>query len=197
MTRGLITSVVALLLTGGIFLGGEQQALAHADLESSTPAEDEVVAESPDEIEIFFGQELVRQGGLPGVVVVNEAGDVLADEPVVDDADRTRLTVALPPALGDGRYTVIWHTLSDDDAEEARGAFHFYVGEGPSGGPSNGTDDPGATPAPTGTTVVTQPAGGGDGGGNDVPLWALLGGLAVALVVGTSAGVTLASRRAG
>jgi methionine-rich copper-binding protein CopC len=187
-----IAVAIALLLAAGMLLGGGQQAFAHADLESSNPAEDEVLSESPEQIEMVFGQELARQGGLPSVIVVNEAGDVLAEEPVLDEADRTRLTIDLPPALGTGRYTVIWHTLSDDDGEEAQGAFHFYIGEG---GQATPADSPETAP-PTGTTIVTQPAGGGANDGDGVPWWALVGGVAVALVVGTSVGVTLAGRRA-
>lgn len=184
----------ALLLTA-LILGGGQRAFAHAAYESSTPADGEGVSESPEQVEIVFSQEVARQGGLPTVMVVNQFGDVTADEPVLDDTDRTRLTVDLPPALGNGRYTVIWHTLSDEDGEEAQGAFHFYVGEGPNG-PAPGTETPaGGTPTGGATTVVTQP-GVGDGGGGGVPVWALVGGLAVALVIGASAGVTLGSRRA-
>jgi methionine-rich copper-binding protein CopC len=188
--------VAALLLAAGVFLGGGRQAFAHADLESSNPEAGAVLTESPPEIEMIFGQQLARQGELPSVIVVNEAGDILADEPVVDDNDRTRLTIQLPPALGDGEYTVIWHSLSDDDGEEAQGAWHFYIGEGPTPRPSGDATPPGdVTPTPAGTVVTAPPAGSASDGGDDVPLWALIGGLAVALVVGTSAGVTLATRR--
>lgn len=187
---------MALLLAAALS-GGGQRAFAHANYESSIPANDEVLAESPAQVVIIFGQEVARSGGLPSLTVTNPVGDVIADEAVVDDNDRTRVTVDLPPALGDGRYTVIWHSLSDEDGEEAQGAFDFYVGTGPNGEtPGAGGPTAEATATPTGTVVTQQPANnGGGGGGGGIPLWALLGGLAVAFVVGTSAGVTLGSRR--
>jgi hypothetical protein len=133
---------------------------------------------------------MARSGGLPTLIVVNEAGDTIADAPVLDDADRTHLSIELPPSLGNGRYTVIWHTISDEDGEEAQGAFHFYVGEGPGETPTAGPD---ATPATAAPTVITN--GGGDSGGDGIPLWALIGGVAVGLAVGAGVGVALAARR--
>jgi methionine-rich copper-binding protein CopC len=192
--RKLPTSILAstlVLLLAALFSGGGQRAFAHAGYESSTPADGEVLAESPAQIEVIFGQEVARSGGLPSLTVTNPAGDLVADEAIVDDADRTRVTIDLPPALGAGRYTVIWHTLSDEDGEEAQGAFHFFVDPNATSGSQTAT----GTPTPTGTAVTVQPAGNTGGGDGGLPIWALIGGIAVALVVGTSAGVTLGSRR--
>jgi hypothetical protein len=107
----------------------------------------------------------------------------------------------MPPALPSGRYTVIWHNLSDDDGDEAQGAFHFYVGEGP-----------GETPEPTanfgsGDVIVTTPGPGdptaeplgepdSDDNGNGVPAWLLVLGIAGGLVAGGGAGLALGRRRA-
>ena len=162
---------------------------AHAGYERSEPADGAVLAESPPRVEVWFSQELRRAGGLPTLEVVNFAGDVLSDPAVLDDDDRTHVYAALPPSLPNGRYTVIWHTLSDEDDEEARGAFHFYVGEGP------GTASKIVlTPAPTPTPAPPPPPNDADGGW---PAWviALVGAFGGGVVVG--AVVLFAVRRAG
>lgn len=152
---------------------------AHAGFERSEPAEDSVVAESPERVNMWFGQEMARLGGLPTVIVVNAAGDVIADEPILDDNDRTHIYIELPPDLPPQRYTVIWHNLSDEDGEEAQGAFHFYVGSGP--GPTEAGD---ATIAPTASSTPAGTSGGNKTGGDDgAPWWliavAAIGGVAV------------------
>lgn len=172
-------------------LTGPRNASAHADLESSTPGDGEVVAEAPARVDAYFSQEMARSGGLPTMVVVNEAGDVLSEEAVLDDADRTHLSVELPPALPDGRYTVIWHTLSDEDGEEAQGAFHFYVGEGPS------ETEP-AAPATGGATASPAPAVPGESAGDDgngVSTAVLIAAVAAAAVLGCAGGFALGRRR--
>ncbi|MEX0683504.1 MAG: copper resistance protein CopC [Dehalococcoidia bacterium] len=185
---GVAALAVALLAAVLVSASG---ASAHARYVSSTPADGATVAESPAQIEAVFAEEMGRSGGLPTMVLVNESGDVIADGPVLNDADRTKMTLDLPPSLPEGRYTVIWHNISDDDGDEAQGAFVFFVGGGSSQTPGP-SDTAAATAAPT--TVITNP-GTSDDGSNDIPLWALIAGVAVGLCAGASAGVVLGSRR--
>jgi methionine-rich copper-binding protein CopC len=165
---------------------------AHGAYESSVPAENEVVADSPETVDVYFGQELRRSGGLPEVFIVNEAGDTVSTESTLDDEDRTHVAVTLPPALPDGRYTVLWHTLSDQDGEEAQGAFHFYVGQGPSdGGETAPTTTPEAGNATRPPQATEPPSGDGKDDANDVPLWSLIAGIIAAAVVAGGAGLVL------
>lgn len=184
-------AILLALLLAALLAGAGQQAFAHAGYDQSTPADGETVSESPERVDVFFGQEIARQGGLPTMIVVNVFGDLIADEPVLDDTDRRHMYIDLPPALGTGRYTVIWHTLSDEDGEEARGAFHFFVGDVP-GETTSATTTPAAATISPPPTIID--AGGSDGG-NDVPLWALIGGIAASLAAGLGVGVALAARR--
>ncbi len=181
-------AIVLALLLAALLTGGGQRAFAHAGYDESTPADGETVSESPERVDVFFGQEIARQGGLPTMIVVNVFGDIVADEPVLDDTNRKHIYVDLPAALGVGRYTVIWHTLSDEDGEEAQGAFHFFVGEVPD-------DSASATTTPAAATVSPEPIVIDPGGGNGVPLWALIGGIAASLAAGLGVGVALAARR--
>lgn len=186
--RILIPALAVAVVAGLALPAGS--AMAHADYNRSVPAENEVVAESPETMEVYFTQEMRRSEGLPSVFVVNESGDTVSTESTLSDEDRTLVSVELPPALPNGRYTVIWHSLSDEDGEEANGAFHFYVGEGPSDGQETpapdetlAPTDPGNTPPPTGDE--------NDDGDDGVPLWALIAGVIGAAVVAGGAGLVL------
>ena len=172
---------------------------AHGRQQGSEPADGAVLAESPPRVDMWFSQELRRSGGLPTLVVVNAAGDVLSEPAVLDDDDRAHVSAALPPSLPNGRYTVIWHTLSDEDDDEARGAFHFYVGEGPDTAPEivptpTPTAAPTATPtaAPTATPAPTPP--NDDDGGWPAWLIGLIGAVVGATVGGAA---VFAVRRSG
>lgn len=188
-----LTAIVTLALLAGLALV-PGRASAHAGFERSEPAENAVLAESPERVDIWFGQEMARNSGLPIVIVVNQAGDVIADEPVLDDDDRTHISIELPPELPPRRYTVIWHNLSDEDGEEAQGAFHFYVGQGPE---ETGEATPaGQTPAATASaSPIPQPSD--DSGDDGAPWWIVPIAAVVGIIVGAGGGFAMAGRRPG
>jgi len=199
-----IAFVAAVAGAGLVFSTGS--ASAHANYDRSEPADGAVVAEPPERVDMWTTQEMSRSGGLPVMTVVNESGDVLnEDGAVLDDDDRTHVFAELPPSLPEGRYTVIWHTLSDEDGEEAEGAFHYYVGEGPADGQATPTAEvtAEATPPPSqrptaDASPVPSAVEEGDVGGRDgLPVWALALGIAGGGIVGGGGGYFLARRRAG
>lgn len=166
-------------------------ARAHAGYERSEPADGAVLAESPDSVEVYFSQEMRRSGGLPELIIVNASGDVVDLGAKLDDDDRTHISAPLAPALPPGRYTVLWHTLSDADGEEARGAFHFYVGAGP----SDASPAPATGGTPTATPAATEPPDTtGDGGDGGIPAWGLIVGIAGGVIAGGIGGI-FAGRR--
>jgi len=162
---------------------------AHAGYDRSTPGDGEVVAAAPARVDVYFLQQVTRSGGLPTLVVVNDAGDVVDKGAVLDDDDRTHIFTELEEGLQDGRYTVIWHTLSADDDEEAQGAFHFYVGAAPTPVPS-GSAPSGATIA---TPVANNPSDKDDDSG-EIPFWGLIAGIIGGVLVGGAAGAVLGRR---
>ncbi len=170
---------------------------AHSGYESSTPADGETVAESPPRVDVYFGQEMARSGGLPSLIVVNDSGDQVDLGAKLDDADRTHISAELAPSLPGGRYTVIWHTLSDEDGEEAQGAFHFYVGEpSTSGSPTPRPTIPDKGTPVAATTAPTTPTGD-DGDDAGAPVWLLVAGVAAALAIGGGAGYAAGRRSSG
>ena len=120
--------------------------LAHADYENSVPGADEVVSQAPQQVQVWFTQELFRREEMNSLEIFgpNEQR-VDLDDAAIDDDDRKLMTVSLQPDLADGVYTVRWRTLSAEDGDEADGEFQFTVR---AANPTPETDQPAPTSAP-------------------------------------------------
>ena len=125
---------------------------AHSDYDRSIPSAGEVVSESPQQVQVWFTQELFRREG-QNVLEVYGPDDQRADQDdaAIDDDDRKLMSVSLQSDLPNGVYTVRWRTLSADDGDEADGEFQFTIQ----------SDEPAAetspTTAPTPAPVKAQP----------------------------------------
>ena len=188
------TFIVGTLLLAALALASRVQ--AHAGYERSEPSDGASIASSPARVDVWFGQEVRRSGGLPTLTVVNNSGDTVSRNAVLDDRDRTHMSAELGSSLPPDRYTVIWHTLSDGDGEEAEGAFHFYVGvEGTVGPPPAATLST-AAPSPTCVPSTVAPINSApDGNGNNGSLiWGLVLGVGGGFLSGVIAGNFLGGR---
>lgn len=144
--------------------GPGRLALAHADLDRSDPAADAVLTTAPTQVQIWFTQELFRRPGQNFIEVYAADGSRQDQgEAVINDDDRTLLTVALQPDLPPGVYTVRWNAVSSDDGHESVGKFTFTVGTvgtgettmtTPTAAPPTAT----ATPPPVATPTVAPTA---------------------------------------
>ena len=117
----------AALLGVGLVLGTTNllgsAAFAHANYASSSPAANARLAAPPDKIAVAFSEAAdPKQSGLELIAAdgrsVTSGGTPLG-------ADQLVLPV---PALSDGPYTVLWHTVSAVDGDAAHGFFVFQVG---------------------------------------------------------------------
>ena len=125
--------------------------LAHADYERSVPAADEVVNQAPQQVQVWFTQDLFRREGENSLEVYGPGElRVDLDDAAIDDDDRKLMTVSLQPDLADGVYIVRWRNLSADDGDAAEGEFQFSVRA------SKPTAEP-DQPAPTATAENAQP----------------------------------------
>ena len=140
---------------------------AHARYKSSTPKAGEVVATSPARLDITFTQQIQKVSGTYAIDVAHDRGaSVSVGAAAVDQADRTKLSVALQAGLAPGRYVVNWKNVSDDDGDPATGAFSFYVGKQPNANDlendkqleSVGFEDETATAGTTMPATGTTPA---------------------------------------
>lgn len=163
LTHLAISALAALILS--LALMPVAPASAHADYDSSSPSRGEQLAVAPTQVEITFTQELQKIAGSYDITVNKDRGlSVTSGPAVVNDADRTKMSVPLQPNLEDGRYVVNWQNLSDADGDRNVGAFSFYLNHVPTA--VDLANDaaleqigPAETPPAGETLVATAPAG--------------------------------------
>jgi copper transport protein len=97
-------------------------ALAHVDLESSSPADGTVVTEVPELIELRFTSEAVPAGD--GVVLASADGVTI--EVTVSQPEPTVVHVAPAEPIANGVYGVLW-TMRAGDAHPRTGTITFQV----------------------------------------------------------------------
>jgi hypothetical protein len=155
-----LLTLLALVLAPGV-------ALAHAELESSSPADGAVLAVAPAEITGDFSAAV--DPARSSMELRGPDGAVLATGGVPGDGPATRMTIAGLPELAPGAYEVRWTTVTADDNGVERGTFAFAVAAAtPSPSPSPSLSPTAATtgtseaptvapPTPTATPVQTDP----------------------------------------
>ena len=151
--RKLIQSLFCLSILLAALIGYGASASGHAEYDHSDPAADAQLTVAPTQVRIWFTQELFRRAGMNGLEVYGADGSrVDQGEPMIDDDDRTLLSVSLLAPLPDGSYTVRWQATSAEDGHTAEGEFAFQVN---SSGEGNTVAT--ALPAPTDTAVPVVP----------------------------------------
>ncbi|MDQ3706020.1 MAG: copper resistance protein CopC [Chloroflexota bacterium] len=166
-------TLAALLLVAVV---GPRVALAHAHLESSTPADGATVASGLTQVTITFSEEVsVDQSNAQ--LAFADGGAVSGVTSAVDRANRNTMTITTP-ALADGRYTVTWRAVTEDDNGITNGTFSFTVG---SAGAASGGETPNA--GGTGTTNASGAPLPATGSGDATPL-TLVGLVLAALLLG-------------
>lgn len=119
-------AIVALLTLPVLFLWAPA-AQAHANLESSEPADGAILATAPERVTLTFTEPPDPQ--LSSVQVLDAAGAQVQQgkaQPV--PGDDHSLQVGLPSDLPDGVYTVSWVAVSETDGHATSRAFAFGVG---------------------------------------------------------------------
>lgn len=134
--------VIAGIVTGLWLLAPSTTASAHSGLESSDPAEGEVVPSPPALVTMTFTEP--PDPALSNVAVLNTAGVSVGSAAAEPGSAPRSLSVALPSDLPDGVYTVSWQVVSEADGHLTAGTFAFGIGV-----------DPATAPAPTLDTATT------------------------------------------
>ncbi|MGE5594966.1 MAG: copper resistance protein CopC [Hyphomicrobiales bacterium] len=136
-------------------------AFAHAEPARVVPGDGAVLTAPPTQVEMKMSQEMARQADANDIDVFDASGkEVTTVSAVIDNADRTVLTVALPSGLPAGQYTVKWKTLSAEDGDPATGQTTFTVD--PNGPASPGKEN-------LREDIATPPPAGNDGTGGSGP----------------------------
>jgi hypothetical protein len=88
------------------------------------------------------------------------SGAVSGASAAVNRADRKMLTVTTP-ALTEGKYTLAWKAVTEDDNGITNGTLTFNVGGG-GGSENTGTGQGSTTPSTGGSSLPTTGAGGSE-----------------------------------
>jgi len=115
---------VVVVLIGILSVIGANDVFAHAFLDHADPAVGSTVTPSPNEVRLWFTQEL--EPAFSTLHVVDSAGKTVdGGDGQVDSSNPMLLRVSLP-ALPPGTYRVIWRVLSLD-SHTTEGDFTFEV----------------------------------------------------------------------
>lgn len=175
-------ALMVLLTVTGIF-GATTQAWAHAELESSSPAQGASLSAPPTEVTLTFGESVT----LPQspIMVVGPGGVLwqLGEPAVAGPVVTVPVTSATGPA---GSYVLTYRVISDD-GDNVRGTVRFTMATASSGTAAARPSAPSTGPAQNAASA-SAPA---EGGGVPVWVWALI---AVVLVVGAGVVVNRSRR---
>jgi copper transport protein len=149
--------LLSLLLAGAGVLALPGVASAHAQLESTNPANGAVLGRSPAVVDLHFGEAV--EVALGGVRVFDAAQQRVDNGDTRHPGGRaSHVEVSLRPGLPTGTYLVAWRVVSADSHPVA-GAFTFSVGA-PGAVPKNQAEDAGpAVGAGLGVTRFLEFAG--------------------------------------
>jgi copper transport protein len=122
-TRILLGALAALLLLAALLPAG---ALAHAQLERTSPGRDALVATQPKLVTFTFGEPVTGTAG--AVRVYDTKGDRVDDGDARHPGDDAKtFGVGLRPNLRDGTYTATYRVVSAD-SHVVTGGFSFSIG---------------------------------------------------------------------
>ncbi len=115
-------------LIGAVLIAfiGAGQALAHASLVTSAPADEAVLAKAPPELSLIFDEPV---SPLILKLIAPDGKDMAPGTPRLDG---NRLVIATPSGIGTGSYVLSWRVISED-GHPVGGAVVFSIGQ-PSAG---------------------------------------------------------------
>ncbi len=99
---------------------------AHAELQSSSPGNGDIVPTMPTSIQATFTEHLERSES--SLDLFDSQGQQVAGTTLHLGADGYSMMLQVPAGRPNGTYSVLWHTLSNDDGHTAEGYFTFTVG---------------------------------------------------------------------
>jgi copper resistance protein C len=138
-----VTAILLPLVVPGLVI-------AHAELDTPTPADTSTVTTPVTEVSGTFTQRVKVDGSR---LLVKTADGTTVAEGGRDPGDNKRMVATPATPLGSGSYLVEWTTISADDDELARGTWTFTVAVAPSPSPT-----PVATAAASATAAATPSA---------------------------------------
>ncbi len=122
--RWLLAAAAVLGAVGSLGLAAGT-VLAHAELTSSNPANQSILASTPSEILLTFSEGVDPVG--ESIRLVDADGNAVPLGPLDQSQGDDTLRTPVPATIADGTYVVGWQAISAD-SHKIRGAFTFSVG---------------------------------------------------------------------
>ncbi len=127
LRRRLVMAVMlGVMLTGIAGFAMPHAAEAHAQLQSSTPANGDIIPTMPASVQATFTERLERSES--SLELFDSQGRQLRDTTLGPGTDDYTMILQIPAGLPNGTYSMLWRTLSNDDGHTAQGYFTFTVG---------------------------------------------------------------------
>ena len=104
------------------------KAWAHAGLIRSEPADNAILADSPEDVRLWFKEPVSAEFSSAFLLDVN-GKEVKLDRLSIDPSDPS-LMIIDPPELSAGVYSLHWKVLSETDGHVTQGLLVFGIGEG-------------------------------------------------------------------
>lgn len=138
MRRWVVAVIVAVI---GLLVGAGPAA-AHAELESTSPAQGTQLTSEPASVVLTFS-EAVSLPARAIIVLDGESNRVDAGQATHPGGNDAAAAIGLRPGLPDASYLVVWHVISDD-GHPVSGSFTFGIGvpAAPPPAPSAASPDP-------------------------------------------------------
>jgi copper transport protein len=121
-----ILLLLFLIVVGGA--AGSRRTEAHAFLQSSDPAANSVLADTPVRISMRFTEPIEHTATSKAVLYDQNGAIVPGTKVAFDPSDKFIMNLAMPDKLPNGTYSVVWQTLSAADGHEAQGYISFTIG---------------------------------------------------------------------
>jgi methionine-rich copper-binding protein CopC len=184
-----LTSILALGLTAFLLLlaVAPAGAWAHAEITSSTPAAGSTVQAGMTQMTLHFTEAISPDQS--SAQLVGPGGSAMSGvTSAVDRADRTVMNITTP-ALSEGKYTIKWAAVTEDDNGHTNGEIAFTVA-------ASGTASTTGSTSGSGSSSGSSSGGGSSslpttGAGSD---WSLAIVTLVMAVASLAAGVALRRR---
>ena len=122
----MVTTIVVILATLFALTVRPRSVVAHAFLEESNPAANDIIATVPETITLRFTEPLERS--YSKAELFDQTGAVVDDAPSRFGDDRFAMIIDPAGDLADGTYSVLWRTLSEADGHTAQGYMSFTIG---------------------------------------------------------------------
>ena len=113
------------LLMAGVLFGAHSAAgVWHNHLVKSSPATDEVLAQPPTEVRLWFAEALLPE--VTSIGITRNGGVLVRMDSVRRTDDPTSVAARIPEPLAPGAYEVDWKTQGDD-IHDVKGTIKFTV----------------------------------------------------------------------